>query len=326
MYQISNFSLTKLNNAEFVAYCVNLANQIERCESAKLGLEPALMTSFATLKQKLIDQVYNATTSPYTLTMKTADVKRGKIYKRIQLKMQIVCQAEDGSQLLHFKDDLESIILSKYSMAVTALPQQEESAVIQGFIHDLRSAFSEDDLDDMDLSNDISNLESANQEFIAAYSNRNDERASSDTGVTLKLRSQMNEVIAQIYFSVQYLANSTLEANAQKAETCQSFIASVNVMLADTRKRWRQRTSGMVEVDENGEQGGDGQTGGSGDGTGGNGGQTGGSTGSDGGQTGGTGGNGAGGSDANGGQTGGTGTGGSANNNGGNVHDGTVEF
>lgn len=342
MYQINNFSLSKLNNAEFVAYCVNLANLIERSEAAKLGLEPNLIDTYADVQKKLIDQVYTTSTSPYTLTMKAADTKRSKIYKRIQLKMQIICQAEDGSQLLQFKDDLESVILSKYTMAVTTLPQQEESAVLQGFIHDLRTEFSEDEIDDMDLTSDLSNLESANQEFIAAYANRNDERAQSDTGVTQKLRSQMIELVAQIYFGLQYMANSMLEANATKAVACQACIRSLNVILSDTKKRWRQRTSGVVveEGDVNGGNtggntagGGSGATAGGTTGTGGNTGNNG-STGTNGNNgAGSTGNTGTGSTGNDGGGTTGNTTGGTTGNTdpvidheNGTVHDGTVEF
>ena len=250
MFTINSFSLTKLNNAEFVGYCVNLSNLIERAEASKLGLEEALVTEMTSLQQKLIDQVYSTPGSQYTAEMKAADLKRDKIYKRIQLKLQIICEAEEGSQMLQFKDRLEASILSKYTYAVMTMAQQAESAVLQGFIHDMRAFFSEDDLDDMSLSTDLTNLESANQEFIAAYANRTDERAAGDTGLTLKLRAQMQDIITQLCFTVQYLANSTLEANATKATACQTFIASVNVILADAKKRWNQRTGG-VDVSDN---------------------------------------------------------------------------
>ncbi len=58
MFLITTFSLTKLNNAEFVGYCVNLSNLIERAEATKLGLEEALVTEMASLPPKLTDHVY----------------------------------------------------------------------------------------------------------------------------------------------------------------------------------------------------------------------------------------------------------------------------
>ena len=310
MYFVNSFALSKLNNAEFVGYCVNLSNLIERAEASKLGLEAELVSQFTAVKQKLIDQVYSTAGSQFTAEMKAADIKRDKIYKRIQLKIQIICEAEEGSQMLQFKDRLEASILSKYNYAVMTMAQQAESAVLQGFIHDMRAFFTEDDLDDMGLATDLTNLESANQEFIAAYANRTDERAAGDTGLTVKLRTQMQEIIAQFCFTVQYLANSLLEANADKAAACQSFIASVNVILADAKKRWNQRTGGVEVTDDQGDPNGDagGNTGGTSGGN--NGGSQGGS---------GTGGN-------NGGNTSGSAGGVDIDHENGTEHDGTLEF
>ena len=315
MFTINTFALSKLNNAEFVGYCVNLSNLVERAEASKLGLETELVSQFTAVKQKLIDQVYSTVGSQYTAEMKAADIKRDKIYKRIQLKIQIICEAEEGSQMLQFKDRLEASILSKYNYAVMSMAQQAESAVLQGFIHDMRAFFTEDDLDDMGLATDLTNLESANQEFIAAYANRTDERAASDIGLTVKLRTQMQEIIAQLCFTVQYLANSLVEANADKAAACQSFIASLNVVLADVKKRWNQRTSGVEVSDEQVDPNGDAGNGSAGGGS------------ANGGNTSGNGGSNPGGN--NGGNTSGGNTQGGVtdiDHENGTEHDGTLEF
>jgi len=242
MYTITQFSIAKLNNAEFVGYCVNLGNMIVRAEATQLGIETVLAADFESTKQKLIDQVYAATSSQYTIAMKTADAKRDKLVKKIFLLFQSICLEEQGSSVYTLRQKLETSILSKYSAAMTSMPQHEESAVIQGFIHDIQTEFDEDDIDDMGITSLLSNLEIANSDFITAYNDRSDERAAGDLGLTVKLRSQMQEIVTQIYFTVQFYANSALEANATKATACQDFIASVNVVLADVKKRWTQRT------------------------------------------------------------------------------------
>ena len=246
MFTINSFSLAKLNNAEFVGYCVNLGNLIERAEATKLGLEAGLMSEFTDVKQKLIDQVYNAQGSAFTAEMNASETKRDMLTRQLFLHLQIIIYAEPGSMMLQFKPRIQSQILTKYSTRILSMAQQEESAVLQGLIHDMRTIFTEDDLDDMHVATLLTNLEAANQEFIAAYANRVDELASAETGLTLKLRNKMLEVIQQIYNTVQYLANSTLEANASKTTACQAFVGALNVVLADAKKRWNQRTSGEV--------------------------------------------------------------------------------
>ena len=95
------------------------------------------------------------------------------------------------------------------------------------------------------------------------------------------------KIYQQVCFVTQYLANSTETANAEKATACQAFIAVLNVLLSDAKKRYNQRISNGTgeEEGEGGEGGsndsGNGANNGSTDDNGsGNGGSTSGNTGS----------------------------------------------
>lgn len=255
MFSINSFSLAKLNNAEFVGYFVNVNKVIDEAGAENLGLEASMTTHFSDLLQKLIDQVYTARGSEYTAAMQAADSKRDQVYKRIQLRLQMVQVAEEHSELLGCKDVVEKLILAKYGMGVTSMPQHEESAVLQGFCYDLRDKLDEDQLDVLGITSDLSRLEQANNAFINAYNSRSNERAAGDTGLTVKLRGEMTEVYQQIAFAVQFYANSGQADHATKATACQGYIQTINVMLADVKKRWMSRTGGSAEdgadADEN---------------------------------------------------------------------------
>ena len=255
MFSINSFALSKLNNAEFVAFFVNLKQMIDKSGAEELGLDEAVMTEFEQVQQKLIDQVYNTPGSEWTAVMKAADDRRDQVFKRIRLRLLMVQVAEKNSGLLACKDVVETQLLAKYGANVVSMPQHEESAVLQGFIYDLNTKLSEDDIDNLGIGSDISTLEVANNEFITAYNSRSDERAAGDTGLTLKLRGRMAEICQQVFVTVLYFGNSGVEAHAAKAKVCQAFIGSLNVVLADVKKRWNQRTGGAVsdEDDENGE-------------------------------------------------------------------------
>ena len=282
MFSINSFSLAKLNNAEFVGYFVNVNKVIDAAGSENLGLEEAVSKSFGEVLQKLIDQVYTARGSEYTVAMQAADSKRDQIYKRIQLRLQMVQVAEENSDLLDCKDVVEKVILAKYGLGVMSMPQHEESAVLQGFCYDLRDKLSEDQLDVLGITSDLSRLEQANSAFIEAYNSRSNERAAGDTGLTVKLRGEMMDLYQQIAYAVQFYANSVLPANATKAAACQGYIQTVNVMLGDVKKRWMARTGGSAEEVESpeGDDNGGGQQQAGGGGTGAGGGNTGGTGGS----------------------------------------------
>lgn len=244
MHIISTFSIPKLNNAEFVAYFVNLNKMIEGVGSENLGIDSSILSEYASTLTRLIDQVYTTPGSQYTAQMKEFDSQRDQIFKRIRLRLQMVTVAENNSDLLACKDIVETTLLAKYGAGVVTMPQHEESAVLNGFIYDIKNKLDEDAIDALGIMSDITALEMANNGFINAYNKRSDERAAGDTGLTLKLRNKMNDLNTQINFTLQYLANSTLEANATKAAACQTFIASLNVVLADVKKRYNQRTNG----------------------------------------------------------------------------------
>ena len=253
MFTINPFSISKLNNAEYTGLMINIQKAITTNDPTKLGLVEVL-PNFGTTLQKLIDQVYTTTGSEYTAAMLETDLKRDQTYKRIRLRLQMVEVAEDSAAIKAVKDVVKTHLLAKYTSKVPQLPYQEESAILQGFIFDLNDKLGDDGIAALGITEDLQALEDANNEFIAAYNSRATERAEGDTGLTLKLRQEMYALYQQICFITQYLANSTETANAEKATACQAFIAVLNVLLADAKKRYNQRiNNGTDEEGEGGE-------------------------------------------------------------------------
>ena len=257
MFTINPFSISKLNNAEYTGLMINIQKAITTNDPSKLGLVEVL-PNFGSTLQKLIDQVYTTSGSEFTAAMLEADVKRDQTYKRIRLRLQMVEVAEDNPAIKAVKDVVKAHLLSKYTSKVPQLPYQEESAILRGFIFDLNDKLGEDGIAALGIADDMTALEDANNAFIAAYNSRATERAEGDTGLTVKLRQEMYALYQQVCFVTQYLANSTETANAEKSTACQAFIAVLNVLLSDAKKRYNQRTNNG-SADEEGE-GGEGHT------------------------------------------------------------------
>ena len=255
MFTINSFSISKLNNAEVTGFYINVQKAITTNDPTKLGLTEVL-PNFGTTLQKLIDQVYTTTGSEFTAAMLEADVKRDQTYKRIRLRLQMVEVAEDNPSIKAVKDVVKTHLLAKYTSKVPQLPYQEESAILQGFIFDLNDKLGDEGIAALGIGEDLSALEDANNAFIAAYNSRATERAEGDTGLTLKLRQEMYALYQQVCYCVLFLANSTLTENAEKAAACQAFIAVLNVLLADAKKRYNQRISnGGAGAEEGSEEG-----------------------------------------------------------------------
>ena len=266
----SNFSISRLNNAEITAFYINVQKAITTNDPSKLGVI-GILPAFGSKLQELIDRVYVSQGSEFTAAMKAADDRRCLIFRRIRLRLQMVEVAEQNEALLAIQDVVRTHLLSKYVATVTSKAYQERTSILQGFILDLNEKLGDSGIATLGLAEDITALEDANNEFIAAYAQRTAEKAEGNMGVTLRLRDEMYDIYLQMIYTVQYLANSTDEANAEKATACQAFIAHVNVLLSDAKKRLEQRLSnGDTEEGEGGSNAGD--EGGQGSNEGGNGG------------------------------------------------------
>ncbi len=266
----SNFSISRLNNAEITAFYINVQKAITTNDPSKLGVI-GILPAFGSKLQELIDRVYVSQGSEFTAAMKAADDRRCLIFRRIRLRLQMVEVAEQNEALLAIQDVVRTHLLSKYVATVTSKAYQERTSILQGFILDLNEKLGDSGIATLGLAEDITALEDANNEFIAAYAQRTAEKAEGNMGVTARLRDEMYDIYLQLIYTVQYLANSTDEANAEKATACQAFIAHVNVLLSDAKKRLEQRLSGGdTEEGEGGSNAGD--EGGQGSNEGGNGG------------------------------------------------------
>ena len=250
----SNFSISRLNNAEITAFYINVQKAITTNDPSKLGVI-GILPAFGSKLQELIDRVYVSQGSEFTAAMKAADDRRCLIFRRIRLRLQMVEVAEQNEALLAIQDVVRTHLLSKYVATVTSKAYQERTSILQGFILDLNEKLGDSGIATLGLAEDITALEDANNEFIAAYAQRTAEKAEGNMGVTLRLRDEMYDIYLQLIYTVQYLANSTDEANAEKATACQAFIAHVNVLLSDAKKRLEQRLSGGDTEGEGSDEG-----------------------------------------------------------------------
>lgn len=242
MILINSFSISRLNNAEITGFFINVEKLINDADTEKLGVAESTITAYSQTLLKLIDQVYTTTGSAYTAEMKAADEKRDLIFKRIRLKLQAVDVAEEGSPLLDVADVVRVELLAKYNGRVPQMPYQEETAIIKGFLHDLRTKLDSDAQEMLSIDGDMFALEEANNAFVTAYTSRSGERAEGDTGLTIRLRNEMTDLFTSICLATQFFANSTDPAHSAKLAECEAFIKKVNVELIDSKRRFDART------------------------------------------------------------------------------------
>ena len=254
-----------MNNAEFLAFFVNLQKVIGEISIGSLGISESQKQQIDDIVQKMTDQVYATLGSEFTAKMQEADERRSAIYKRILTKLQVVNYAESDRDLNKVKDVVKAVFLSKYKMQVGSIAQQERTAIISGFIYDLKERLDEEAQETLGVYSDVVSLEGANNAFIASYNSRNIERIEAEKGVSLLCRKQLTELYSIATLLIQYTANQPAEGEgADKVKDCIAFVNRANVLLDDARTRLntRLKKEGLPAI-EDGEGSSAGDTGGS---------------------------------------------------------------
>ena len=250
IYSIKNFALSRLNNQEFLAFGINFQKALTDANRENLTVEASTLSQYNTLLQQMMDQVYTTQASQFTADMKAANTKRDVIYKRLRMKLQAGEYAEVGSRLLKYSEVLKTDLLGKYLGSVTTLAQQEKTAVLSGFIYDLRDKLDDDAIEELAIEDDIAKLELANTAFVKAYNERTTEKSEQELQKTALLREKITDLYLRIALAVQYVANSQKEADAEKAAECQSFVKLVNVLIDEAKQRLAQRLKGNTDDEE----------------------------------------------------------------------------
>lgn len=241
MITIQSFSLSNLNNAEFVAFFLNLNQAIEQVGSENLGLGSQIMMSFAGNLKAINDQVKCSVSSEFTAEMQEFHDKRMNIFRRCYYRMKIVESAEQNADLNAIKNNVVTNFLRTYPLSILNKPYQEMTTYLAGFVMDCKEKLDEDAIDALSIMSDLTALEMANNGFKAAYLKRVNERVDGNSGITARLRASMQEHYDYITINVQYIANSLDEANKDKADKCARFCDVVSQLVADYKARYNQR-------------------------------------------------------------------------------------
>lgn len=201
----------------------------------------------------MTDQVYATLGSEYTVKMQEADDRRSAIYKRVLTKLQVVNYAETDRDLNKIKEVVKQVFLSKYKMQVSSIAQQERTAIISGFIYDLKERLDEEAQEILGVYSDVVSLEGANNAFIASYNGRNVERIEGEKGITLTCRKQLTDLFILTSLLIQYTANQPAEGeSATKVQDCIDYVNRVNGLLEDAKVRLNQRLKKEGESPEEG--------------------------------------------------------------------------
>ena len=127
-------------------------------------------------------------------------------------------------------------LLGQYGLNVVNEPNQKETAKIRGFIKDIRQYINAH-LETLEITNDLTILEEANNNYEKTYMARIAEYAASPASTTL--REATEHAYLALSFLIMTLANnpSTEQADMMHARLCERLINDLNLLIKDFKQK-----------------------------------------------------------------------------------------
>jgi hypothetical protein len=221
MATIKNFDVTRLHQEEDFGFHTLMLKETGQCTDAKVV---PLHTVYANAFAKFDEALKPGGKDPATTGLTNLDTQRDQAYSGMT--------AATRAQLNHYDPDIASIaktvsdIIKKYGNP-TALGYVEENGVIQNLIQELKvydnppsgdrpeiesSEIVHNRLTAIGIKGWVDHLESLNNEFITAFSNRNAAQAAIQTGASKATR----EVTDKAYRDIVRRINALIEVNGEE--------------------------------------------------------------------------------------------------------------
>ena len=245
MLKVNTLPFTQLRNAEHVSFLTNVKVAIERSSAIGDGLTPEQFNSFKTAVDLEQDIVNRSLASIYTPEMKATDVERDRLYRLIRLKLQACLYASPGSLQAELASRIERDLLSKYGADVCSMAYQEESAVIAGFILDVKNYLDPEATEAIGIDAALLELETANTCFVNQYNERVVDKTFTESEVTKKLRGDSEEQYRLLVLALEYKANG--DTSKLATMTCGRLVSTINGIIKDARHRLNVRLGKVAD-------------------------------------------------------------------------------
>ena len=233
MHSINTLPFAQLRNAEHVAFFNNVLRELDKYGAEDLGIAAEKFAQFTKTVSDEQDIVLKAQGSMYTADMEALDQERDNLDRKVRLKLQAVTYSSPDSASATFVTPLEKYILNKYSTDIVSLAYQEEGAHLSGFLLDLESRFTKEELKAMGVDQDLIDLKLANDTFADIYNQRANERAGGTAELTKKLRAESEELYNFMRLHIEYMTN--FAAETEKGQACGIVLGVINELVRDAR-------------------------------------------------------------------------------------------
>lgn len=245
---IGSIDQKRLKNAEHAQLFMNLQNVIEGADAETVGLNSAAYERFTICVGEEVDIVNNPTGGVFTKQMQDADAARCIVFRRVRNKLAL-CELENPANVAYKAwDFIKPNLIAIYPASVVNLPYQEKTATITGFISDIRTGLSQQQITGIGIDGDVDDLQMANQQFERLYQEKVAQSAETVNGNSLLVRAATEEAWQLVSVNLVSIANNLSAASTAQATAATDAVSKINVVIADARQRLATRLNKVGAV------------------------------------------------------------------------------
>lgn len=236
--KIKEIGLAKLNNAEYTNFStrvlslVKQAGTIEPDGGSALGIEAEVQEEDEELLALLGDIVAQSRISDRTAELTEVDNQRDDLvvylFKLLRSKKSSPLAAERKAATSLYN-------LLKPYVGCYRSPGQQETVQIRGLLTDARKEENLPNVEALSLTNILTELETANDEYASLTEQRTEERAANRLDESKKVRQRMDELYD--YISTMAFVQSV----AHPTDATATFVTNLNALIDETNALYNQR-------------------------------------------------------------------------------------
>ena len=225
-YKIKNIALTALNQGKLGEF-----HKATYELTVKTGFNEAITTvatSYQTLCATYADLVKGSYGSGFTPVMTRLDAARDNLFGVVRTCLGYMSKNQNPEIQAYYTEKVVPL-LNLYKGNITAESYSEETLHVRSFLNDLKALNAEKLAAAYVSEAMITELETLNDDFEAAYVNRTHERSLTSTDEIRQTGIRLNELYGIICAHALVLATTDVtEENRTKVEAAQTFIGTLN--------------------------------------------------------------------------------------------------
>ena len=234
LIRLKNPGLTKLNNAEYLNLLTRAKGLILATGPDKLGIEADVMPSYTEYLNQLGDLVARSYAQAETPEMAELEKQRDALGMYIvdnvrnAQNVPIAAKAASGKALW--------LVVKPYEKFY-ALPNQQETMVINGLVNDLSKEENAEHVATLALADYVAELATVNARYQMLTDQRTSQRAAEKTADSATLRKEL-DVLYDYVTTVAFC-----ESVAKPTEATAQFITELNAVVAEINALYNQRVA-----------------------------------------------------------------------------------